>query len=423
LPSSIPQKAVKLFIALLLLGYASVSLGTGVQNGLKANNSQDLAPLYIASKIWMEGKNPYKKINDPEKARSYQSEGIPFNPKSSIVTLYSPVALLNTIFFGLFDWKTAKFIWLIFNVCLGIAAPFILWRLWYRDWPLTPAILLLLFWFSGIGLRTGLGNGQHTLLTMFCILMSLLSIRLKHPWWAGTWLVISLHKLHMGILFGPYLLLKKQYKVLIAATGIIFCALFLFLLPLAHFGKETLYAYMTSIGRLLSTNNFLVMKGVGITDIYPLLGAFLGQPFDYVIFNILVISGVGLMIWLSVREKDLTDMGIATWSLLMLWISYHRVYDTIFLFFPIAALANLIIKPRLVKAKAFRYAIWVLLFLLAVIWLLDPDKIIVLMNSMTFDLLIEKNFKQSVDFGYRLIIFLAFFIFAWLQIGLSKRSM
>jgi Glycosyltransferase family 87 len=404
---------MRYLILAALVTYAGSSLSIGTVNGLRTGQSQDLAPVYMASRLWLSGHNPYA---DYDLASWKSATGAKSAPELGVVrthsTPYPPIALLNLAAISILEWAHAKKLWLAFNLILAVYVPLVIRYVWHREWSRMETALFVALWLGGIGLRIGLGNGQHTLFWFGCLITAMALIQADRPAWAGVFLALSLHKFQLTAFVVPYLLAKQCYRCIAVMAIVAGSLLGIFLVRVDAALGDVAMGYASEIGwwyRAYET------EGLGSTNLYPVLRWMLGDGAARVVMYLLLAGSLIAVTWLSAREPMRREEGeVATLMAMSLWGMYHGTYDTILLILPLATLVQ--------ARRAFRegLAYWpltLLLSLLVVMWFVDASKVYRLLDPFPLDRVPDSGLYLLLNYGYRVAVVVAFGALVALQVA------
>lgn len=407
------RRLLKKVIWSLLLCYALLSISRGARNALKY--SQDLAPVYKASCLWLNRHNPYAAYTNVEWERATGQGAISPMPVVAYSTPYPPIALMNLGIVSWLPWKWARGGWLLVNLGLAAAFPVLIWRTWYPDWSRSQFIPFALLWFCGLGLRVGLGLGQHSLFSATSVLVGFALLKGNHPLWAGILLAISLHKFQISAVFVALLAAKGCIRVVgaTAATVCVLLALFLFWIDSPT--SSVVSSYLKEFGYWWSRSEGGGLSGMGATHLYPILLWF--APSKHVAqSSMYALSGLGLIVLaiLAHRTKGLpAAVDFAAFSLFALWSMYNGIPNTILLIVPILVLSQYVARARSAK---WRFSLRTITIWLLLMWLTDASKPVSVLLGVSLDRLQESLTYRILDPVYRLGCFAAFLAIVFLQV-------
>lgn len=395
----------------VLLTYGSFSLYCGARNAIQPTLSQDLAPVYMASRLWLKGDNPYHppRLEQWKEASPMEDPPHHYSP-SAIATPYPPMALMNLSFIGRFSWPVARNVWLALNLILVFYVPLMIRHLWYPTWSGFRTTLLTAFWLCGFGTRVGLGLGQHSLFAFALILTALLWVQRGKPIGGGMLLALAIHKPNLTV-FPLLLLASKRFHRPLISTALVSLTICIFVF--GRLGAQSSEAIAGFMSALLWWGRFIETQYHG-TSFYPVLAWFIGgQPVTKVVMQLLRIAGVGTCYWLSSRKRTFpTDVEFSTFMVMALWVFYHGSQDLFLLILPIAALAH---RFKALRESPFRWIYLPTLASLIGMWFTDASKIYLLLFPTPMDQLFESGPYGWMVNGYRLLIFIAFLVLLSVQ--------
>ena len=393
-------------VAAVLGVYAAVSLTTGARHALAPGQSQDLAPVYMAARLWLKGEDPYREHTAADWQFASRRGEMPTDAiDRAYSTPYAPMAVLVVAGIAWLDWETAKSAWLAINLGLAIGIAALLYALWLRGLRAPVAVSALAVWFGGIGLRVGLGNGQHALLWFAAILsMYWLMIR-GRSWWAGVPLAISLHKYPLTAVVVPFLAAHGWIRLLAAAALATGLAAGIFVLGLGVPIAQALDSFLVESAWWYGQTGERSLVSQGLTDFRPVLRALLPNAAADVTMYALIGLGLAAVCWPVAEGRHVPRLiDLQALFLFMLVATYHRVYDTIVLILPLCGLA----LWAQGSAGAGRWTARALAAVLALAWYADPSAIYRRIAPMALDAPPDAGLFLALDLGYRLVVFCAF---------------
>jgi ADP-heptose:LPS heptosyltransferase len=303
----------QLYVWLLVAG---VSLGWGVVSALKPGHSQDLKIIDTWLRTWLwQGSNPY-----------YLPDYIVANyPPHAIVAL-SPLAWIPE------SWVAG--VWALLNLLLAPAVGYLAFRVMKPDAERRAALLPCAMFLAWAGLRTGIGNGQFTLLIIALGLLALL-FEEKRPWLGGIFLALALMKPHIGGAFLLWALFTKRWKMTLVACAVMGVGVGIFSLRLAESPFEAVRAYLGVIqhqfGRGTDVQGDMSLR---VVELRPLVTLFIHQN-EWAnriqqLLLVLLLGCAGLAGFLKSRlDKEARDAAVL--QLCCLWVLmsvFHNPYDS-----------------------------------------------------------------------------------------------
>jgi hypothetical protein len=337
----------------------------------------DFHPYWYAGQFLRQGINPYE--------AHWEERTLPFSVSFIDGTSESPEQqtqratilettpgntapyLLLTTPFAFLPYPTAVIVWLVLNILLGAAIPFVFLRYMQVKYAfLDLAFLFLLLFSLNYASRGALSLGQTTFLILFLMILSLLLLNNHHNTWAGILLGIALSKYSLAFpIFILVLLRRNWYVAMVALLTQVAGVLVLSLVT----GTSPLYTFESYV-RLL-----LLHSAKNGTQISGYLPAALATQLMNVI---LVVIPVGILafpvlrhLWRSEtnNERWLVEPSfLAALMMMSLLAVYHQAYDSVIVIIPFTVLTYLLfgwtrppINPRLLIVSLV--LIWVILFL------------------------------------------------------------
>jgi hypothetical protein len=397
------------WVGLAILGaYGLLSVVTGARHALAPTQSQDLAPVYMAARLWRLGLDPYVERSPEEWQRVTGAVEVPATPiERAYSTPYPPIALLVVAGFSGLEWPAARIWWLTLNLALAVYVPWIIHRLWLRTVTAPASVAFFAVWFGGMGLRVGLGNGQHALLWFAALLSVIWLMTRGHTGWAGVPLALSLHKYPLTAAVLPYFVLHRWVLLLATAAGTAVAGLGVFFLGLRVEAGQVIDSFLRELGWWYAQTEAGGLQGRGITDLYPVLAAVLDARAAEVGMYVAIALATIAACW-PVPGGRLTPRGLDVTAvlLLMLIATYHRVYDTVVLFVPLMTLATFLSRCDGWRRRALA----LLVGLLAVAWYADASSLYRRVVPIPTDQLPDSGLFMALDLTYRLVIAATFIV-------------
>ena len=368
----------------ILGAFGVVSIAIGARNALRPEQSQDLAPVFRAARLWLAGANPYAPVSlDVWRAETGSDDAPDTLNGPDQSSIYSPIAVMDVAAVSGRSWLATKQIWLALNLGLAAYVPWLIWRVWYRHWPGALTWLAVSIWMGGMGLRIGLGNGQHALVWLALVLTSC-AVLPSWPRAAGAVLALSVHKFNLTAMVTPYFVAKRAVVALISAAAAIVSATALFLIWGHTPAMEIVESYGREFAWLFEQSRGGTLPGHGLTDLYSVLAGLTGEGrlASIASFGFAAAGLVVTFVATRGRGRAPRDVEVAAWLLFVLWTSYHRAYDTVLLVVPLAVLMDR--AWRAVESGEARRRIG-MAAALALMWYVDPSKLYTLVHPTALD--------------------------------------
>jgi hypothetical protein len=408
----------------VLIAVGGASIGRGAVNALRPEQSQDLAPVYKAARLWRAGDDPYQPV-DPEtwRTRTHAEDAPDVPVGADVSTIYSPIAVMDVALASDASWRGTKVAWLGLNIALAVYVPVLVWALWYREW--SPVLRWLAggLWLGGMGLRIGLGNGQHTLLWLATILTACALIR-SWPRAAGAALAMSLHKFNLTAVVAPYFLARRAFVTLGSAAACAMAAWLVFVASSHVPASSVAASYVREFTWLFGQSRGGTLPGHGVTDVYGVVAGLAG---DGAVASVLtfMLALAGLAVTAAVTDRSggtPRDVDVAAWLLLLLWTTYHRAYDTVLFVVPLAALIERLRRsPDL--WRSWGAGAW--FAVLTLMWYVDPSKVYLVLRPAALDRIPASGALSALEMTYRmavLALWAAFVSLAHRERGAVARS-
>ncbi len=388
----------------MLGAYGTWSVAVGASHALEQKQSQDLAPLYMAARLWRLGHDPYLERAPADWQRITGAREVPDAPiDRAYSTPYPPIALLVVAGTTGLEWPDAKVSWLVLNLALAIYVPWLVQRLWLPGRSPLAIAAFYVVWFGGIGLRVGLGNGQHALFWLAAMLTVIWLLMRHRQGWGGVPLALSLYKYPLTAWVLPYLLAHRWFRLLgVGALGTA-AALALFAANLQVSVRDVFGSFVRELGWWYSRTDAGRLDG-GITEFHPVLAAVLAPDAAAIATYLLIGAATVAACW-PVSSKPPIPRGIdvAAVLLLMLVATYHRVYDTIVLIVPLAVFAGAAAS----RTGWRRGLLGAVVALLVMVWYADPWAVYRRVEVFALDQRPGSPVFVALDHGYRVILAIA----------------
>ena len=319
---------------------AGVSLARAFIISLHPRRSFDLHAIYSWFSAWLwQGVNPYHQ----------QANYTPY-----AMAFLSPLALIPE------GWVTL--FWSVFNVPLLIVTALLAFRIFHPDAAWKTALLPCLIFFSWVGVRVGLSNGQFSLLVVFFGLL-MVAIVDKRPYIGGVLLGLSLIKPHVGIAFFLWAVVTRRFKPAVVAVAVILLGLGIFSLRIDKNPVLVTLEYINVLRAQFGGETFLF----GVFELRPLVHYLIPNFFVADILNLAITFGlagvVGLIAlntnWVDARQRDLVVLQLCClWALMAV---FHNPYDSILMLPVMFGLYSYVeTAPSPPARRHSRIALWVL---------------------------------------------------------------
>lgn len=366
LVTSPSPRIFRLLIVLLWLA-GIVSLSIGVKNAYYGSQDFQWSP----TKLFVEGKNPYKTVLSGDDKKEIILSQFPNYLSPLYVVIYP---------FGYMDFKVAKISWAVLNICLSILCVYLI--CYFTKSKNLFIYLLPIFWFS-LPFRNGLGNGQQQILilTFLCAF----AFQMRNPKYI---VLISLSYIKYS--FAPsFFAFGARHNPLYAIISI----------PLLFVMMAVSLSMVDGSLTEKWLGPFLVASqsvGEGNGDLATILFRYvIFEPsFNYKIsiYVILAVSNFAINYFLIRNEEDiLLNLSIScVCSLLFL---KHLGYDGVFLIIPLLYFMKYI-SPRGILGMTIIFYFWYFRKALDVLFGVDVTKETLLLN---FALLVLTIFLLKSD--------------------------
>lgn len=331
------------------LAIAATNLCWGVATAIRAGHSQDLSSIHIWLRTWLwQGSSPY-----------YLPDYIVANyPPHAIVAL-SPLALLPE------SW--VAIVWAALNLLLAPLVCYLAFRLLKPDDARRAALLPCAMFLAWAGLRTGLANGQFTLLVLGCGLLAFL-FEEKRPLVGGLFLALALMKPHIGGVFLLWALFTKRWKMTLVACVLMGLGVGLYALRLMESPFASVRDYLSVLqhqfGRGADVQGSTALR---VVELRPLLALLIhNEAWGNRIHQLLLVVMLGCAASVALLKSRLStaQRDAAVMQLCCLWLLmsvFHNPYDTILLL-PVLMGLWVVSVPHPARRRTWadRAALWVL---------------------------------------------------------------
>ncbi len=343
----------RLLYPILIGGLVFMSLFALVRTVMKTatpDGGWDLHSYWYYGHFVREGINPYRAYAEglplpepvqyvdgsvvvPEEVEQPHLGHVPANT--------APILLLVSLL-SFFPWLQAKYLWLLCNVVLIIAIPWLALRLLPVSLRLAPPLawLAAFSFYAMKGPRESAASGQTSLL-VFCLMIVTLLLRQSHWLWAGIALGVALGKYSLSLPLFIFLLFEKRFRLIAVAIGVQLLGLALVSLLDGGSVWETIQVNLSMLAR------HAVEPGVHLG--YPLRDTPLIAQMLVALITVVTLW----VVWRSYQRGWLAADLLPVNSALVLWTllaAYHRNYDALmvilFLILCLSAATTWQLPPR-----------------------------------------------------------------------------
>lgn len=268
----------------------------------------------------------------------------------------APITLLLSLTSWI-SWPTARFIWMVINICLALMIPWIAIKLLPDSnlLDLVDKLLIAFIFYNLYGLRISIAVGQQTLLILFFLLEAMLFSK-KNWLLAGIFLGLGLSKYSIALPVFLIILFMRQYKIIMISFAIQLLGILVLSFTQGGSPILTLFAYIKFA--LFYSSQF----GIHIAARLPN-----NQLLSIIINMILVIFSVSVLILWFYRYKiswnkiglfsETSLMILSILTLLTLLITYHRVHDIpILIYYLITVYSILLLPDKMLPNPCLRIA-------------------------------------------------------------------
>jgi len=312
--------SLKNLVVLTLLIPAVFSIAVGVKNAMNPDyGSADFQ--WDASRILLMRLNPYQLTlsTDPAPTDKYTPDKLTANQVPSCLILLWPYAV--------FDWSTAKVLWLLSNLLFTAILVIYSFKLFFPDAGWNVKFTVLSLFVIGTPWRNLVGIGQHTLFSLAFFVLAAYYSDKKQKFLSGILLGISYFKYTTIFPMLPYFLYKKRYMPIAISFGL---HGILHLLASFWLGEwpHTLVFQSLEVSSRHSLNGYIDIlavfshMGMDLPTIVGLLPA------------LAIMLGTAVIAIKAKRKDDLAAMTLV--GMVSIIVVYHRrIYDFVVLLFPL----------------------------------------------------------------------------------------
>lgn len=297
---------------------AGVSLGWGFISALRPGHSQDLKIIDEWLRTWLrQGANPY-----------YLTPNVANYPPHGIVFL-SPLSLIPE------QW--VAHVWALLNLAIVVLVGYAAFRILRAGATNSLVLVPCAMFLAWAGVRTGLGNGQFTMLMLGVGLLSFL-FEEKRPVLGGLFLALALTKPHIGGAFLLWALLTRRWKMSLVACVVMGLGVGIFALRLNENPFESVRSFLAVLqhqfGRGVEVQGSMALRMV---ELRPLVALFIQHEVwatrVHQLLLVILLGCTGLVALIKCRlnswQRDMAVLQLC--CLWMLMSVFHNPYDTVLL--------------------------------------------------------------------------------------------
>lgn len=316
---------------LVLIGlYSCAIFFYGVYGGL--TKSFDQKSFYYTSKLLIEKKDPYALSSDfikrvPADVSYTHFKGV---NQAGGISLYPPSAhILFVPFFALLiSPKAAMVSWLLWNIVFIAIIFYIISQKYLLNAASISYYLLFCLVIGASSTKTNLSLGQTALFSCAAFLVTIV-LKEKNKWLGGVAFAFAICKPSLMVIFAVYLLLKKEYKLLMSAFIIHICITIGVSYRIGISPIVLMANYFEKISLAFShPGSLLVFQTAGISAKSILY--FINFPEVIKSFITIFLYGLTILFVYKIRKlQEIKLLGLI--ALLTLLVDYHHHYDFIIL--------------------------------------------------------------------------------------------
>jgi hypothetical protein len=329
---------------ILILFLVVLSIEFIIRGPLRAiDNSYDYTGPYTSAKAWINGQNPY---DVSANLKAIQQDDPSVNTITR--TAYPPSAFPVISPFTFFDWNTSKLIWMTVSLSLIFISIKLLMDYSNLSINDTNGLLFLLLTIGYAPLHTGVSLGQPAVPAIALAIISLCIMNSGYRYLIPVLLGISIAlKPQIGLPFLVFIFIKRQWITAFLTIAVFGSLFFVGSYQLDRvvddwFG-EWVHVINTMKGRDIGIDS---SDRYGRLQLHVLLYTFINDTKTVSIMTFLILTVPGL-VWLHYVNKNHSStewkqpdninlIAITPLVIISLLVVYHRPYDAILLYIPIA---------------------------------------------------------------------------------------
>lgn len=340
----------------LILGltlYASVSFFRIVTNSLDSSGGTDFYTYWHVNHFLRQGDDPYQAYIEGARVQlpvryldGHVAASYPLvQANLGAMPGNSPPMLFMLLPFSYLSWTTAKVIWMVLNIGVVLAIPWLVFRLFPVKLDLFLCVIAALVFYGMPGTRAVVVTGQTGILVFFLVLLTLALVRKKRRLLAGLAVGLALSKFSIAIPLFLFLLYKRNWAA--AAVGVVVQAFAFLAVALLRPGSpHEVFIDYASIAAAHASLPGIHLMGLlsAAADTTTTMALLVAVSFSLAVFvsTKLAIPGV-------VTPGPLSDIrDYALFAVLCLWgllVAYHRGYDIALALPALALLLHVLRNP------------------------------------------------------------------------------
>lgn len=379
--------SIKYLMFGILTILALMSVIQGFNNAiLRTDGSQDNQ--WSPSRILLQHKDPYSAYLDPDQRKMFILNHVPNYPVSGLILLW-PYAIWN--------WQTAKILWLILNLIFTVLIILSVARFLPPDKRGTNLIILSAMFIAGTAWRNCIGNGQQSLFAMAFFMLTFIMIDRSTM---GSGLSLALSWLKYSITLPLSLFLCKSKKGLIAILTAVTIHIILTIFASVWTGASPIDLLMGPVRLFLKENE---TGNINISAILAVSG------FHSSYLSAIISLAVMGITYFSIRKDNDSLSCLSTLAVTSMVVCYHRGYDFIVLILPLAYM----LREGFRNVRALYYLLAIMIF-----WFADKAVYTVLSQSSLFG---TSNIILQYFFWMKTIVFYGILFADWINAFSDRR--
>jgi hypothetical protein len=312
--------------------YAAASIAITVANTVDSTGGTDLFTYWRINHFTRQGEDPYQAFLQ---AADIQLP-VPYINGDTATTHpivetdvdqkrpgNSPPILVLLLPLSFLTWGTAKVIWMLLNIALVLATPWLAIRLFASNLSLLFGTMMALVYYGLPGTRASIVTGQTSVITIFLILLTLWLLRNNRKLLGGLALGVSLSKFSVSIPLFLFLIYKRGWRTL-AVSLLVQGAAFA---GFAILRKGSPFEVLSDFVSIASA--YAADPGIHLTGFFEpstAISILVGIVFCFVVF---------VPLWFLIsRQRAQTShselFDYIVFGVLCIWtllVAYHKAYD------------------------------------------------------------------------------------------------
>lgn len=322
-------------MATLLIGlsiYAVSSVIIAIVNTADSTGGTDLFTYWRINHFTREGEDPYRAFLQNQNIQLPVSyvDGDSATTYPIVVTDVdqkrpgnSPAIVIFLLPLSFLTWGTAKMIWMVLNIAMVVATPWLAIRLFPGKLDVLLCTMMAMVYYGLPGTRAAIVTGQTSVITVFLMLLALWLLRNNLKVLGGLALGVALSKFSVALPLLLFLVYRKSWKTVTVGFLVQGMAFISFAILRDESPVSVVYDFASIAGAHAGDHGIHLTGSIEPSTAVTILVG--------VVFSLVVFLPLGYLI---IKERNLTThldlfdhavYGVlCTWSLL---VAYHKAYD------------------------------------------------------------------------------------------------